>query len=260
MPTRPYHIPYAKPARSYHIPCHAIDARPCHIPCHARQAIPYTMSCHILCHASPDHTLYHVMPAICHACQAHTIYHAMPARLYHASSGHTLYNAMPVRPYLFPCHAHQAIPYTMPFQPEHTIYHAMPRQAITYTISCQPDHTIYLTMPTRSCHIPCHATANDYFGKSCHLSKGATVSLPDARLLVNSRWFRFIVCLCGSAKFMWKQARIIFEGTCSDYTQVSNCINYFWQQWKFSRQDVIMNQRLKSYMELKSEHCVKTCV
>ena len=106
----------------------------------------------------------------------------------------------------------------MPCPPGHTIYHAMPRQSITYTMPWLPGHTIYLTMPARSYHIPCHATANNYFGKSCHLIKGANVSLSDARLFVNSlmRWFRFIVCLCGT----------------TSYTEVSNCIDYFLpSQW-----------------------------
>ena len=119
------------------------------------------------------HTIYHTMPG-------HAIYHAMSARPW------TLYHVMPARPY----HAHQAIPYTMPARlyhkpchasSGHTIYyampartyHAIPRQAITFTMPCPPGQTIYLTMPARSYHISCHATANDYFGKSCHLSKCA---------------------------------------------------------------------------------------
>ena len=152
----------------------------------------------------PGQTIYHAMPArpfhiLCKApcidCQATTIYHAMPARLCnipcYASPDHTLYHIMPTRSYHMPCHAHQAIPYTMPCPPGyiihhrqaipfpmpcppgHTVYHAMPRQAITYTMLWLQGYTIYLTMPTRSYHIPCHAMANDYFGKSCHLSKGA---------------------------------------------------------------------------------------
>ena len=157
------------------------------MPCIARP-------CHIPCDASPDYTYTMLCPP------GHTFSHAMPARPYHI-------HAMPIRPYHIPCHAHQAIPYTMACQPGHTIYHVMPRQAITYTMPCPLGHTIYLTMPARSYHIPCHATANDYVGKSCH-ERVRTVSLPDARLLVNSlvRWFRFIVCLCGLIKFMWKQA------------------------------------------------------
>ena len=125
-----------------------------HIPCHAHQAIPFTMSCiarpcHIPCYTSLDHTLYQVMPqAIPYAMPCtpgHTIY-PMPARIYnipcHASSGHTIHYAMPARPYLFLCNARHAIPYTMSFPSEHSTCH------------------------TRPYHIP-------YFGKSCHLSKGA---------------------------------------------------------------------------------------
>ena len=130
----------------------------------------------------PGHTKYHAMPARPYYTmrypQGHTIssppgntiHHAMPARLFfyhipcHASSGHTIYYAMPARPYLFPCHARQAIPYTMPC-PYHIPCHAhqailntmlspMPclpshnhilcdaRQAIPNTMRCPPDHTI----------------------------------------------------------------------------------------------------------------------
>ena len=134
-----------------HTICHAMPTRPYHIPCHDRQAIPYTMPCTILCHARQASPF----PIPCQI---------LPARQYHT-----------------PCHAHQAIPrtmpcppgHTMPCQSRHTIYHAMPRQAIIYTMPCSPGHTMYLTMPARSYHIPCHTMANDYFVKSCHLSKGA---------------------------------------------------------------------------------------
>ena len=200
------------PARSYHIAFHAYRAIPyticdarhalsyamptvsCRIPCHSRPAIPYDMPCiakpcHIPCYASPEHTLYHVMPAMpyhipCHARQA--IQYTIPCivRPYHilcyarqaipfpmpCPPGHTMH-AQQAIPYTVPCH--QAIPYTMPCQPGHTIYHAIPRQAIAYIMPCPPGHTIYLTMPATSYHTPCHATANDYFGKSCRLSKGA---------------------------------------------------------------------------------------
>ena len=98
----------------------------------------------------------------------------MTARPYHKPD-------MPSRSYHKLCHTLQAIPHTMPCPPYHNIYHAvpartylaMPHQAITYTMPCPPGHTIYLIMHARSYHIPCHATVNDYFGKSCHLSKGA---------------------------------------------------------------------------------------
>ena len=126
------------------------------------------------------------MPYTMPCLPAHTFSHAIPF-----PPGHTMYHGMPIRPYHIPCHAHQAIPYTMPCQPGHTIYHAMPCQVITYTMPCSPGHTIYLTMPTRSYHIPCLAIANDYFGKSCDLSKGANGLVRDALLLVNSLWDDF---------------------------------------------------------------------
>ena len=119
-----------------------MPGRPYHMPCHDHQAIPYTMPC------PPGYTIYHAMHR-----QA-IPYQAMPIRPYHipCSPGHTIYHAIPAR-----------------------IYHAMLHQAIIY-IPCHahqaPGHTIYLTMPVRSYHIPCHATPSDYFGKSCHLSKG----------------------------------------------------------------------------------------
>ena len=112
------------------------------------------------------HTIYHSMPARlchipCHASIGHTIYYAMSARPY-------LGHAMPARPCHIPCHANQAIPHTRPYH-----IHAMPARA--YLIPCHHSqgHNIYLTMSARSYHIPCHVTANDYFGKACHLSKGA---------------------------------------------------------------------------------------
>ena len=146
--TRPYHIPcdacqavaYTMPWPSGHTIYHAISTRPYHTPCHALpgHALPYF--------ASPDHTLYHIIPG-------HTICHA--------------------RPYHIPCHARQPVPYTI-VRPYHilcyAIYHAMPLQTIPYTILCPLGHTICHAM---SYHIPCHVTANDYFGKMCHLSEGA---------------------------------------------------------------------------------------
>ena len=114
-------------------------ARPCHsLP---RQSIPYTMLC---------------------------------------LSGHTLCHDMPTRPLHIPYHAmpNQALTYTIPCLPSHTINHDTPCRpchacmSISYTTPCPLGQTIYLTMPARSYHIPCHAMANEYFGKSCHLSKG----------------------------------------------------------------------------------------
>ena len=75
--------------------------------------------------------------------------------------------------YLIPCHAHSAIPYTMPWTPGHAInhamfarpyhvpvhdiYHAIPCQTIPYTMLCPPGHTIYFDMPTSPYHILCKA-------------------------------------------------------------------------------------------------------
>ena len=124
---------------------------PYHISCRAHQAVSYTRLCiartrNIPCYASPDHTLYHIMPT---------------------------------RPYHMACHAHQVIPYTMPCPPDYTVYHC---QAIPYTMPCPPWYTIYHchAMTTRPYHIPYHARlvipytmpCHGYFSKSCHLSKG----------------------------------------------------------------------------------------
>ena len=67
-------------------------------------------------------------------------------------SGYNICHAMPVRPYHIPCHAHQAIEYTILFPPGYTTYHAKParpehitchaRQAIPCTMPCTPGHTI----------------------------------------------------------------------------------------------------------------------
>ena len=153
----------------------------------ARQALPYTMPC------PQCQTVYHAMPRIA---SSHVIYHAMPRQTIPYTMlcplGYTICHAMPTRPYHIPCHARQAIPYTMPCiaRPYNILYHAIP-----FPMPCPPGHTMpcpsghttyhnikrgmpsrrymYLTMPARSYHIPCHATTNDFFGKSSHLSKGA---------------------------------------------------------------------------------------
>ena len=168
--------------------CHAMPTMSCRIPCHARQTMPFALPC------PPGHNIYHVMhwqamphsmlclarsyPILCYARQA--IPYAMPCPL-----SHTIYHAMPWPPRytIYQAMHSQAIPYTMTCPPSHSICHTMPIRPHTdhamptrlYHIQCHssPDHTIYLIMPTRSYHISCHATANDYFGKSCHLSKGA---------------------------------------------------------------------------------------
>ena len=84
--------------------------------------------------------------------------------------GHTTYHAMPARPEHITSNARQAIPYTMPCTPRHTINHAITRQeipyasqAIPYTMPCWPVHTIcpsghniYHAMPIRPFHISCH--------------------------------------------------------------------------------------------------------
>ena len=98
---------------------------------------------------------------------------------------------LPARLYQIPRYASQAIPYTMPYPPGHTIcpsghtkYYAMPPvhiiknampvrpyhipwhacQAIPYILPCPPGHIIYHAMPSkpyhimpaRPYHIPCH--------------------------------------------------------------------------------------------------------
>ena len=82
------------------------------------------------------------------------------------------------RPIHILCDAHQAIPFTMPCPPDHTIYHAMParpyhkhvippghtirvyhpipRKALPYTMPCLSGHTIYHARPARQYHISCH--------------------------------------------------------------------------------------------------------
>ena len=103
----------------------------------------------------PGHTIY------MSSCQA-TPY-AIPylARQYHV---------IPARPEHITCHARQAIPYTMPCTPGHTINHAITcqaipyaSQAIPYTMLCPPVnticpscHNIYHVIPTRPYHISCH--------------------------------------------------------------------------------------------------------
>ena len=102
-----------------------------------------TMPFHIPWHASPDHTLYHVMST--------RPYH-MPCHVHQAIS-----YAFPARPYHYiPCHGRQAIPYIIPC---HTIiYHAMSTKP--YHILCQAPClackfiTIYHVMPARPYHIP----------------------------------------------------------------------------------------------------------
>ena len=168
-----------------------MSARPYHIPCHAH-AISYTMPC------TPGHAIYHAMPCL----PGHTIYHAMHCQ------------AMPytmlclARPYPIPCYARQAIPYAMPTRPYHmpcppghTIYNAMP--ARLYHIQSS-GHNLYHAMPTRPipCTLPCAPGHTHYHAMSrptttsvnhVTLARVRTVSLPDARLLVNSlvRWFAF---------------------------------------------------------------------
>ena len=64
--------------------------------------------------------------------------------------GHTIHHSLPARPYHIPCHARQAIPYTMPnpmpYLHVHTIYHAMPVRPY-YTMRCTQDHTISHARP-----------------------------------------------------------------------------------------------------------------
>ena len=144
--TIPCSIPCNIGHTKYHMRCppgltiyHAMPIIPYRIPCHARQVMPYTMPC------PPGHP--YTMPCIVRPCH-------IPC---YTSLDHTLYQVMPARLYLMPCHAHQAIPYTMPCPPGYTIYHAMHRQPIPYTMPYPPGHIFSHAMPARSYHIPCHA-------------------------------------------------------------------------------------------------------
>ena len=139
---------------TFHRPWHYLT-RPYHIPCDARQAIAYTMPrppghtiyyavhtrpyhtvrpCNIPCYASPDHTYIILCPL-----------------------GHTICHAMPTRPYHIPCHARQAIPYTI-VSPYHIPCHASPGHNIYHAMTTRPYHTcipyhapqvIPYTMPCR---------------------------------------------------------------------------------------------------------------
>ena len=110
-------------------------AKPYHIQCDARQAIAYTMP----------------WPP------GHTIYHAVPTRPYHTpchcqAMQYTMLCL--ASPYPIPYYARQAIPYTMPCPPGHTIYHAMPVRLYHIALS---GHTIYYAIPARPYLYPCHA-------------------------------------------------------------------------------------------------------
>ena len=235
FPASPYHtIYFGMPARPYHTAFNAHQTILCTI-CDARPALPYTMPCpqcqtvHMPC--TPCHAWYHTMPARpyhirCHALPGHAIYHAMPRQTIPYTMlcplGHTICHAMSTRPYHIPCHARQTIPYTVRW-PVHIFSHAMPARpyhipfhahqailhTITYTMPCPQGDTIYLTMLARSYNIPCHATSNDYFGWSCHLSKSANGLV--TRCMIACKWSSAMISLCGSTKFMWKQARIILK-------------------------------------------------
>ena len=120
----------------------------------------------------PGYITYHVMPT------RPNIYNAMPIRPYHIPChahqaieytmlfppGHTTYHAKPARPEHITCHARQAIPCTMPCTPDHTINHAITRkaipyasQAIPYTMPCPPAISYTMQYLARPCHMPCQA-------------------------------------------------------------------------------------------------------
>ena len=106
--------------------------------------------------------------------------------------------SMPAKPNHIPCHAHNAIPYTIPCTsgmpytvscpPGHTIYHAVHCQAMPYTMlyiarpcpipsnachaiphamPCPPGHTNFHAMPAKLYHIPCHARQALPYTMSC---------------------------------------------------------------------------------------------
>ena len=227
-----------------------MPARPYHIPCYACQTIPYSIPC------SPGHTIYHMRCP-----PGFTIYHAMPTMPYHTmpcTPGHAIYHVMPANFTIYQamyarlCHAmprqtisytyaHQAILYAMPYPTGHTIYHAMPARTSYIPCHASPGHNLYHAMPAMSYHIPCYAKANDYFGKA----KVRSVSLPDALLLVNSlvRWFRFIVCHCGSTMCMWKQAWIILTvlAVISNRSpRTSTIVQFIFHFWSFEISERIL--------------------
>ena len=114
----------------------------------------------------------------CQTSSGHTIYHAMPTRLYHIrchiSPGHTILYVMVDRPYhVIP---YQTITFTTPYlvRPIHIPCDAL--QAIPFTMPCQPDHTIYHAIPARPYHIPCHA--RQAIPKICHPARSHHTSIP----------------------------------------------------------------------------------
>ena len=89
--------------------------------------------------------------------------------------GHTIYHAMLGRQYQTPCHA----------LPCHAIYHdVIPCQTIPYTILCPPGQTICHAMPTKPYHIPCHAhqaipyTIVRLYHILCHARKAIPFLMP----------------------------------------------------------------------------------
>ena len=131
------------------------------MPCHARQAISYIMS---------SHTIYPAMPTMpyhipCHTSPGHMIYYVMPDRPFHIPQQTSPYHTqqttytMPhlARPIHIPCDAHEVMPYTMPCQPDHAIYHAM--SARPYHIPCLARQAIpYTRHPARPHLIPSHTS------------------------------------------------------------------------------------------------------
>ena len=112
-------------------------------------------------------------------------------------TGHTLYHAIPyqtitytmlhlARPIHIPCDAHQAIQYTMPCPPDHTIYHVMParpyripchaRQAIAYT--CHPARPHHIPSNTSSTNTIYHAMPDKPDLISCHALKAIQYTMP----------------------------------------------------------------------------------
>ena len=118
---------------------------------------------------TPGHTINHAITrqAISYASQA--IPYTMPCPPVHTvcPSGHNIYHAMPTRPYHISCHVY----------PGNTVYHAITRQAasyasqaIPYTMPCPPVHTV-----CPSGHNICHAMPTRPYHISCHVYPGNTV-------------------------------------------------------------------------------------
>ena len=98
----------------------------------------------------------HISISTYHAISRQALSYTMPC-----PPGHTIYHAIPLQaiPYIMPCPPGDIISHIpCHISPGHTICHAMADRP--YHIPCQtsPGHIIYYAMPTRPYHIPCHTS------------------------------------------------------------------------------------------------------